>query len=300
MNNLIYSNIVFLLSFSFIISKVRIYLIKQTYFLRELEDSLLIESASFSNQCITNFDEFKLTVKYPSSYNITNKEQFNFALKGTENTILNQDSLILTNIDSTQTVTFKTSTEEDSSSNRRLEKGSTEKGNYTLKSISYQDNNKTFNISKISPLSFCYTDCCLITNTSETLLIKKEDDDKMQVILNLDGPCTDINSSSKLDIRAVNPTKTIPLTDFCEKKNDDKSNNKNRIYINCTFQKDTCPLDGGEDDDKPNTYKIQFRGKSCEKDEGQYIDTKIQFNVVSGNYLLLNKVITCVLLFLLI
>ena len=147
--------------------------------------------------------------------------------------------------------------------------------------------------TKIASLSFCYTKCCLITNTSETILIKKEDQDKLKFILNLDGTCGDI-ASEKLNIFAVNSTKNILLNEYCK-----KSNSTNPTII-CSFENKTDVLDGGEDDNKPLSYTIKFQGESCLNTEDYFIDTKIQLNVVSGNYLLLNKVIICMLFILFI
>lgn len=206
----------------------------------------------------------------------------------------------MTNVGSTQTVTVKTTAEENSSSRRLEAENNIDFGNYTLKSLKANDT-VTFNITQLSPVSFCYTQCCLITNTSETLLIKKEDQDKLAFILNLDGACDDIGSTSKLKIQAVNtkdPTNPIPITNLCERK--ERTNNDKKFFIQCTIPKEKEPLPGGEDENKPSTYKIQFKGKSCEGENDQYIDTKIQINVVSGNYLILNKVIACVLFILLI
>ena len=59
---------------------------------------------------------------------------------------------------------------------------------------------------------------------------------------------------------------------------------KENHAIQCTFS--SLELVGGEDRDKAVSYKVTFKNKDCADQE---ISTKITLDVVSGNYISLNR-----------
>ena len=86
-------------------------------------------------------------------------------------------------------------------------------GNYSI-SKSIDIIGDTENTFKFKENYFCYIPCCLYTNTSEIILINKEDNDRLSFILNLYGTCDSTDLTKKV-IRVKKEEET-PITLNCK------------------------------------------------------------------------------------
>lgn len=135
---------------------------------------------------------------------------------------------------------------------------------------------------------FCYTKCRLYSNTTETIYINKEDQDKTQFILNVFGSnCTD--KTKPFSIRLSSPKKNVTIENKCSIQNYSVS----RDFLKCDL-KDLTTIEGGDDEDKPNSYKVQFIANRCNNsvytNDTNYTDTQITVNVVSSSIVKLQRV----------
>ena len=147
-------------------------------------------------------------------------------------------------------------------------------GYYTISHIE-DDDKKTFNYTQITS-GFCYSTFCIKSNVDQKILIDKDDDDKLSFRLNYVGEITD--DKNDLHLFASNSQTTYNFTSACTVFDEENH------AIQCTFS--SLELVGGEDRDKAVSYKVTFKNKDC---ADQVISTKITLDVVSGNYISLNR-----------
>ena len=255
-----------LVTFS-ISSQVNIsFIIKQAKFLRELEEESFdypIKSFSYLTSCGIETSDFALSITYPVNYTLDNLHNpiATFKLK---NEILEETIFKSTINNNVQTWTF----------NNEINEIKRDYGYYTISHIEDNDK-KTFNYTQITS-GFCYSAFCIKSNVDQKILIDKDDDDKLSFRLNYVGNI----AGYKDDLRLIasNSQTTHVFTSACTVFDEENH------AIQCTFS--SLELVGGEDRDKAVSYKVTFQNKDC---ADQVISTKITLDVVSGNYISLNR-----------
>ena len=265
-----------LVTFS-ISSQVNIsFIIKQAKFLRELEEESFdypIKSFSYLTSCGIKTSDFALSITYPVNYTLDDSHDptARFKLK---NEILEETIFKSTINNNVQTWTFINANKRDY-------------GYYTISHIKDKDE-KTFNYTQITS-GFCYSAFCIKSNVDQKILIDKDDDDKLSFRLNYVGNIPDYKNN--LHLFASNSQTTHNLTSACTVFDEENH------AIQCTFS--SLELVGGEDRDKAVSYKVTFQNKDCADQE---ISTKITLDVVSGNYISLNRfsLVISILIFFLI
>lgn len=245
------------------------------HFLRNLAD-YQIDSITYATQCVTNSNDFKATVVYPSKATI-NKPVIQILKNGQVNDSIKAEDSVEGSI---QTITGF----DDIFSEHQYGNYSISKSTDTIGDIS---NTFTFKENY-----FCYIPCCLYTNTSETIMINKEDDYRKSFILNLYGTCDDNDLNNKIIRVKQNETK---ITSDCKVTYNQKNN---RHYLLCDLSDDKIP--GGKNDDKPIDYNLQFKDNQCDSEKSTFIDTNIIISVVSGYYIFFHKIYVLLLLFFLL
>ena len=264
-----------LVTFS-ISSQVNIsFIIKQAKFLRELEEESFdypIKSFSYLTSCGNETSDFALSITYPVNYTLDDLHNPTATFK-LKNEDIKEDQFKRTINNNVQTWTF----------NNEI----IDYGYYIISDIEDNDG-KTFNYTQITS-GFCYSAFCIKSNVDQKILIDKDDDDKLSFRLNYVGEITD--DKNDLHLFASNSQTTYNFTSACTVF--DKENHA----IQCTFS--SLELVGGEDRDKAVSYKVTFKNKDC---ADQVISTKITLDVVSGNYISLNRfsLVISILIFFLI
>lgn len=259
-----------LVTFS-ISSQVNIsFIIKQAKFLRELEEESFdypIKSFSYLTSCGIETSDFALSITYPVNYTLdgSHNPTATFKLKN-EDIKEDQAKKIFkkTINNNVQTWTF----------NNEINEIKRDYGYYTISNIEDKDGN-TFNYTQITS-GFCYSAFCIKSNVDQKILIDKDDDDKLSFRLNYVGNIKDYEKD--LHLIASNSQTTHEFTSACTVFDEDNH------AIQCTFS--SLELVGGEDRDKAVSYKVTFKNKDC---ADQVISTKITLDVVSGNYISLNR-----------
>ena len=259
-----------LVTFS-ISSQVNIsFIIKQAKFLRELEEESFdypIKSFSYLTSCGNETSDFALSITYPVNYTLdgSHNPTATFKLKN-EDIKEDQAKKIFkkTINNNVQTWTF----------NNEINEIKRDYGYYTISHIE-DDDKKTFNYTQITS-GFCYSAFCIKSNVDQKILIDKDDDDKLSFRLNYVGNIADYKNN--LHLFASNSQTTHNLTSACTVFDEENH------AIQCTFS--SLELVGGEDRDKAVSYKVTFQNKDCADQE---ISTKITLDVVSGNYISLNR-----------
>ena len=251
-----------LVTFS-ISSQVNIsFIIKQAKFLRELEEESFdypIKSFSYLTSCGNETSDFALSITYPVNYTLDDLHNPTATFK-LKNEDIKEDQFKRTINNNVQTWTF----------NNEI----IDYGYYIISDIEDNDG-KTFNYTQITS-GFCYSAFCIKSNVDQKILIDKDDDDKLSFRLNYVGNIKDYEKD--LHLIASNSQTTHEFTTACTVFDE-----KNHA-IQCTFS--SLELVGGEDRDKAVSYKVTFKNKDCADQE---ISTKITLDVVSGNYISLNR-----------
>lgn len=228
--------------------------------MRELDGEVYypIKSISFLTPCGTEPNDFQLTVTYP----------LNFTLSST-----NSPTVTITNSVELKNPNIKNNAQ-------IFTDALNAKGNYTISSITINGVD-TFNFTSIQA-SYCYSPKgCIKSNVEQKILIDKDDNDKTEFTLQYVGR-EDTLKASSLSIRAGET-----VLSSCEFYNDSNSTAPEYNLIHCSLKEtDLNALKGGEDRDKAISYPISFKVTECGTD---YITTKITLDVVSGNYISLNR-----------
>ena len=252
-----------LVTFS-ISSQVNIsFIIKQAKFLRELEEESFdypIKSFSYLTSCGNETSDFALSITYPVNYTLDDSHDPTARFK-LNNEDIQGDKFKSSINNNVQTWTFINANQRDY-------------GYYNISHIEDNDG-KTFNYTQITS-GFCYSEFCIKSNVDQKILIDKDDDDKLSFRLNYVGNIADYKNN--LHLFASNSQTTHNLTSACTVFDEENH------AIQCTFS--SLELVGGEDRDKAVSYKVTFQNKDC---ADQVISTKITLDVVSGNYISLNR-----------
>lgn len=236
--------------------------------MRELDGEVYypIKSISFLTPCGTELNDFQLTVTYP----------LNFTLSSTNSPIVKIKKLV------------PSPSEETALGDQNIKNNAQiftdtlkDNGNYTISSVSFTGVD-TFNFTSIQA-SYCHSPKgCIKSNVEQKILIDKDDNDKTEFTLQYVGRKDNTLKASSLSIRAGET-----VLSSCDFYNDSNSTAPEYNLIHCSLKEtDLNALKGGEDRDKAISYPISFKVTECGPD---YITTKITLDVVSGNYISLNR-----------